>query len=211
MEISDVKRWLSGKRDYTEGVALFLKFGTNDFLKDLLEEGEDDYNREKLEEELGKIGEQVVDQKPVEITKKVQSSPIATVEPDFYLLPAQVQEWKKEANRKFRENAHRQKCLEDVKDKFERGELAHHILMVDDELQALYSKIDYYELHKVMPPEDEPLPDDVKDLTALEIKNEIQRISVQISKQKNNQERTREVEHWKKRKEILTRALNGLI
>jgi len=200
MEISD---WLSGKQDYNTGVELYKKYGTNNYLKELFAEGEDDYNREKLTEELQQLGRDV---KPVYKFKRTLSDP----EEDFSKLPEVVQNWIEAAKLLFKQNAHRQSMLCNLPGKQERGELAHKILAVDDELQELYWKIDFYKITKELPPElpEISLPEE---MSALDIKEEIQRLSVQISKQKNNTKRAEDVKAWQARKALLSNYLHELV
>ena len=55
--MEDVKKWLDGERDYTEGVALFVKHGKNPSLKRFFLMKNNDYAKEKLVYELSKLAE----------------------------------------------------------------------------------------------------------------------------------------------------------
>lgn len=50
-----INLWLNGDRNYKLGVEIYNRFGDNDFLKGILAEGEDDYNHERLIEELKEL------------------------------------------------------------------------------------------------------------------------------------------------------------
>lgn len=51
----EIKAWLKGERDYSQGVHLYQKYGKNSRLKSLFLTKENDYTLEKLPYELGKL------------------------------------------------------------------------------------------------------------------------------------------------------------
>ena len=51
----EIKKWLKSKRNYTEGVELFQKYGKNPRLKSFFLINDNDFSHEKLAYELGKI------------------------------------------------------------------------------------------------------------------------------------------------------------
>ena len=50
-----IKQWFNSNMDYADGVALYLQFGNNAFLKQRFQVNSDSYNRKKLNEELEKL------------------------------------------------------------------------------------------------------------------------------------------------------------
>src|SRR5690606_15526985 len=74
--MESVKKWLV-KRDYDEGVELYLKHGTSAFLKKLFQSQRNDFTENKLYEELRKLA-------PVSNPKRSESdteSAVTTVKP----------------------------------------------------------------------------------------------------------------------------------
>lgn len=47
-----IEIWLNGKRDYSLGIEIYNRFGDDDFLKNMFAEADDEWNRERLLEEL---------------------------------------------------------------------------------------------------------------------------------------------------------------
>lgn len=47
-----IEIWLNGNRDYKLGVEIYNRFGDNDFLKNMFAEGEDEWNLERLVDEM---------------------------------------------------------------------------------------------------------------------------------------------------------------
>ena len=70
--MDDIKAWLNSNKDYASGVKLYLKYGANIFLKNVLQQRESEHNREKLSEELCKIIEKKVEI-PITEEPKVES------------------------------------------------------------------------------------------------------------------------------------------
>jgi hypothetical protein len=66
MAIAEVDIWLSSRRDYSVGVALYVKYGKNEFLKKVFAQGVSDFNKQKLLGELtGLVGsEKLEDRRP---------------------------------------------------------------------------------------------------------------------------------------------------
>lgn len=50
-----IQTWLNSARNYIEGTILYTTYGTNAFLKKRFESGPDEYNKQKLAEELQKL------------------------------------------------------------------------------------------------------------------------------------------------------------
>jgi hypothetical protein len=51
----DIQSWLDGERDYTEGVRLYGKYGKNNNLKKFFSIKDNDFSRDKVAYELGKM------------------------------------------------------------------------------------------------------------------------------------------------------------
>ena len=57
MSVAQIESWLNRDDDYSIGTSFYLRFGDNDFLKNLFAKGESVYNRERLRKELFLIAE----------------------------------------------------------------------------------------------------------------------------------------------------------
>ncbi len=73
----EINEWLTGNRDYNEGVALFQKYGKNPKLKQFFLTKDNDYAQEKLAYELEKIIDGVED------SKEGVDAPVAKPKPNM--------------------------------------------------------------------------------------------------------------------------------
>jgi hypothetical protein len=152
--------WLS-RKDYIEGVRIYLKHGQDPALKKLFtSEQKTAYKEQRLERALGEIlrGTEVV--KPAEkptISITMKSWPIEAAKDD--VLKALRSDWL----RKFKEMQDLRSQLMLLPNDDQRGEAALNILRLDDECDQIYAKRDYYLEHGTLPaaPEEEFIIDPI--------------------------------------------------
>src|SRR5690606_9534500 len=181
--MESVKKWLV-KRDYDEGVALYLKHGASDFLKKLFQSQRNDFTEKKLCEELRKLA-------PVSNPKRSESDiepAVTTVKPapeepnpkQNQFVITKLQHELKQIYRSIDNN--RYQLLRATSNRT-RKEYAFQILFLHRKKMAIYEQLDYYHENGVLPtaPKERPCKT-----------NEIQRLYVQIWKAKKRLEKTPE-------------------
>lgn len=166
--MDDITNWLQ-RKDYLEGVRLYLQHGQDPVLKELFtSEHKTPYKEQRLEKALRQIlagTEKVkVEDRPANsITMK--SWPIEAAKDD--VLKALRAEWLKA----FKEMQDLRSQLMLLPNDEQRGEAAHKILELDDLCDHIYSKRDYYLEHGTLPAakQDEYIVDPVKAAKRMEI------------------------------------------
>jgi len=162
--IAAIEQWLHTGQDFDTGVILIHKYSSRSLLKRMLESGDTDFNREKVLEELIFLNQQEEKKKePVVVRKAILS------EQEYQLAPDNIRAIEKQAKDLFKENARRHAELatmlnealkqfpNDLKRQEEyltarnAGDIGNVILDVDDEIAALFYKIDYWKVHKKLP------------------------------------------------------------
>jgi hypothetical protein len=225
--MNEIRQWLGSNRDYFSGLKLFQPHCKSKVLFEMLRQGETKFNKAKLYKHLVEIANQVVE-KTVYTPKEILT--------DFEYKTAgdDVRKLKAQATQLFKENAKRHNdCnmyLQLAMDEAERfrkdiskyyntinsclkknkvDDLVHAILDTDDELAALYYKIDYWKIYKKLPSETAEIKINTTDKYF--IKRTIQNLSAQISKLKKNEKRKNEIPNLKQQKEVLEKKLDELI
>lgn len=144
-----IKIWLNGPQDYQLGVEIYNRFGDNSFLKNMFAEGEDDYNSERLLEELKKLyteTDEVI--KPQIVAKTIQEIPKRSEQKD---APVEVTEAIKQRKQLYFEarDAHSQlKALRNINDdetKEKRRQKAALILGNFDAIKPLWDLTNHYD------------------------------------------------------------------
>jgi hypothetical protein len=173
--MEDVRVWLNSKRVYADGVALYLKHGTDSRLKNLFaHEACSDFKKKKLGEEL----ENLLDKKtPIDAIKIPQQTSYLTHHQgwpanttDDAVLNALHGQWRP----LYGEMTNLQARLYDValqgnsdsNKRLEACQMAHRILKLDDECQEIYAQREFYLLNGRLP-EQAPPPDLVGDPVVL--------------------------------------------
>ncbi len=145
-----IKIWLDGPRNYQLGVEIYNRFGDNSFLKSMFAEGEDEYNLERLIEELKEL--QIVEAQ--EKSKELRIiSPIQEIAKPSELkeAPAEIKEAIQERKRLYFEarDAHSQlKALRNINDddtKEKRRQKAAIILGNFDAIKPLWDLTNHYD------------------------------------------------------------------
>lgn len=144
-----IKIWLNGTQDYKLGVEIYNRFGDNNFLKNMFADGEDEYNSERLLEELKKLyseTEQVI--KPQIAAKSIQEIPKRSEDKD---APTEITEAIKQRKQLYFEarDAHSQlKALRNINDdetKEKRRQKAALILGNFDAIKPLWDLTNHYD------------------------------------------------------------------
>ena len=173
MEKSEAKSWLEGDQEYYSGLAIFMKYGKSAALKNLLsKKGPSPYNQGKLEYELGKISKEIPSI-PVKVIKPVRiklAQPPAIEQPapstislppvysdielpsvDFESLPDQLKHETIQRVKLFKKTWILHFTLSDKQSDEERKGIAKTIIQNMDEVNRLWSRIDYYLKHGTIP------------------------------------------------------------
>lgn len=152
--MDEIRKWLKGPRDYESGAKLYIQHGTDRNLRKIFMEPASDFKKKKLVEVLSSMvtKKQHVAEK-VAVTKEVALRHIskspgqwpAELDPT---LKALKEKWKPLFAEMMNLSARiYDVALEGTKDpakKAEAGEMAHRILDLDDECDAIYQQRDHY-------------------------------------------------------------------
>lgn len=152
-----INLWLNGDQNYRLGVEIYNRFGANDFLKSILAEGEDDYNQERLIEELKEL---------LKSTDNIEAEPSPKLQRVMYEdvkaselpnTPAEVKEAIIERKRLYFEarDAHSQlkalRILPGVEMKEKRKQMAKLILQNFDLIKPLWDTTNFYDEFRRLP------------------------------------------------------------
>lgn len=158
-----IVKWLTSGKQYEAGVAIYLKYGKDVKLRRVFLEAETDYKRKRLEQELRNLlhSTQVQEEKKEKIVvNEVQPEKQWPDAPDDVLKSLRAQ-WKPLYSRM---------CFlcDTIYDVAKAGEtdsykeqeackMAHEIMRLDAECDAIYEKRDYYLKHGRLPKEKEQM------------------------------------------------------
>lgn len=148
-----IDKWLSGNRNFIIGTNLYKLYGTNTALVNLLEKGETTYSRKLLEEALVEINSTVFVAplpKPAEVAVRVS---LPMEEEANIVLDAIHKEW----TTQFNEMKHLQHVLDSygtdnsqvTREKCKP--ICKAILELEQSINELWQKRDYYKKHKKLP------------------------------------------------------------
>lgn len=171
--MQEIRAWLENK-DYAEGVALYEKHGTNDFLKGLFAGTPTEYTRIKLHEELTRL---IADSPaPKETAVQLAASPIPMLADNpLYLKLC------RERDQTYRQIDRNMYQLDACRSKSTRHHIAKQILRLQRRKQRILAELDYIDEHgRPMPVTPEK-----------EVKTpEMQRLYVQICKAEKRLQKT---------------------
>jgi hypothetical protein len=144
-----IKAWLQTK-DYIEGVRLYLELGADENLIELFtSEARTEYKAKRLERALRDLAKGSA--------PAPKREPVAVVSTPVKDWPDQLDDilkaLKADAMRKFKELQDLRSQLLHFPDDHTRGEAAHAILRLDDEITEIWAKRDYYREHGRLPAE----------------------------------------------------------
>jgi len=150
MAIAEITKYLQGSEEYTDGVKLYEKFGTDNFLKRLFAKGFGKYNRDRLRSELEKLN-QVLQDPPAPAARFTIENSSA-----YDTLPLEIKELNSKKDSAFKEmrDLHSRLLLMSPRD---RSIATFRILDLEKQVKHMWQKLDHYAEHKKIAPED-PLP-----------------------------------------------------
>jgi hypothetical protein len=203
MAQNPISIWLTGDRNYQEGVSLFEKFSDKEFTKSILRKGEGPVTRKILDNEMEAIGGtiEVVAPKANAIWRG----------DDYKDLPDLVKRWIDEMKLLYKTNQHRKSQLEIILDLTQRGDMANTILDDEEIIEQLKYKINYFQKHRQLPPEEKTIDFDPEEFQPHELLQKISLLSSQISKQKNNPLRQDDVSSWTAERDKLKQIYEGIV
>ncbi len=215
MAIASVQEWIEAGKPYKEGVLLLKSASSDEALIEMLEEGEDEYNRIRLHAEIKKnFSEEPTKQLPPKTTPGETDQPFKTISKlkkekwDSIHFTDELKEMSVLAGELTTKiNLHRF-ALEDLPTDQKRLEYARIIMPAAKERAEMYGKLDYFQKHGKLPEaEPEPKQDPVPVLVnTAKIHREYMNVLSNISKakKKNNQEKLKEliVERDRLKKEL---------
>lgn len=165
MSIPGIERWLNQpNRDYTTGVSLYRRYGNSRFVLDLLSQGADEYNQQRLVQELRQLNVSLslpsVPATPAEPTDAVFSSleaytrfsvpqqePIRSEE-----LPESLQLLVVEKSSRYKQCCSLHQRLEYMPSDKERAAAAQLICDHFRRIDEIWQQLDYYQRHKIIRP-----------------------------------------------------------
>lgn len=182
-----IQTWLDSNREYAIGYEIYRRLGKNNFLKDILADGEDEWNAETLLNELADLAQELaqfassVAPAPAHVAANVaQSSPSAKVEQilaeerkaasDRADAPETIKEAIK--RRKYlyasSRDAHSKlkvlSTIDTAEAKEQRHALAVKILNSFDEIKTLWDLTNYYDTYRKLPVQPQELKTDLATL-----------------------------------------------
>ncbi|WP_353183572.1 hypothetical protein [Parapedobacter lycopersici] len=169
--MQDIHLWLENQ-DYATGVALYEKYGTSQFLKELFAGRPSDYTRNKLFEELTKLTAPAV--RPAERTAKRPEQTTVNTNKQYLKLC-------RDRDQTYRQIDRNMYQLDTCRTKPARHEIAKQILRLQRSKQRILAEIDYIDEHG------QPMPA----VAEKSIKTpEMQRLYVQICKAERRLQKT---------------------
>ncbi|MDJ1472841.1 hypothetical protein [Xanthocytophaga flava] len=202
-----IQQWLIGGQDYKAGVELYQKFGNSSVWKNILSQGETEYNRDKLLSLLTDLSKE-------NHAEKLASKPVAAPKPEVYkpapepgsLLDQVKSEWLPLYKRM--SFLHTQLTHLPAK---ERGEIAFEILRLDKEVNQIWKKEKFIREHGQLPAESIQESKAAHDLsTQIGIQKRILNLRCSISKHKKNPKRKEDLTEWVREKADLEQQLKDL-
>lgn len=142
-----IKQWFNSNMDYADGVALYLQFGNNAFLKQRFQVNSDSYNRKKLNEELEKLAGETTHINPKEEGRPPQKNNLDADTSKYLALKKNRDEVVKQIERNMA-------VLDLSTSKKNLFETAKQILKLHQRKTELWSQIDFFDQYGHF----EPLP-----------------------------------------------------
>jgi len=166
--VNSIQQWLSGKKDWAVGVALYNAHGDHELFKQALKQGKSPYRRERLIELLKKLAD-----KQPEAPKVAQEPQLKKVVVGKLILPenriAEDQDiYRGEWLPIYKEMMNLHARMEDMKPD-ERGKAAHEILRLERTMRYIWWKRDYHLKYKEKIDDEKPTVQ-VTDANAIRLK-----------------------------------------
>ncbi len=150
--MNEIEQWLNNQEDYNAGVALYNKYGNSPSLKRVLTiNGNTKRNRETLVYELGKIKGNIKPERNINQVKQYVTKTVMVTATSIDKNSEEIKSIIETKNRLFKQYVAYYHQLEHLNDE-ERKKAALQILDIMDEVQRLWSIIDYFNQHGNLPP-----------------------------------------------------------
>ena len=189
MPVSAIERWLHNpSRDYATGYALYQRYGKSRFLIDLLGQGEDEYNRGRLLQELKALNSAIVvpavaanEVKNQGAEREIPSGEFSSLQSYTRFsppqrepvqtdqLPESLQKLVVEKSSLYKQCCSLHQRLEYMPSDKERAAAAALICDHFHRIEEIWQQLDYYQQHKIIRPKHG------KDLTQLSLTTLIKR------------------------------------
>jgi hypothetical protein len=140
---NSIKNWLKSSKDYNIGVALYNAHGSNDAVKKMFAQGESPYRLQRLVTELQALSKTIEQDAPIVLEPKYEPVNVQTMQLPENAVPPELDKYLGEWKPLYMERNHLRARLRDAKDDIERGKMAHQILLLQDQLQAIWERRDY--------------------------------------------------------------------
>jgi hypothetical protein len=200
-----IESWLSRDDDYQEGLSLYLRFGNNDFLKNLFAKGETVFNRSKLRKELTQIGEEIAeDNQEKKTDRSFTDQEYARLPDEGKALQKQWKIWYSEMN------ALRHQ-LPNPMTETARHEMALRILKLDDNVREAWRKLDFWRSYGELPSQQPELIDYLKSLPVIDLVKRKNNLSTYLSKFKDDDSKIEKLLGWKTELLQIQQILDGAI
>lgn len=215
--MTTIEKWLTGSRDYNEGVVLYMQYGNNLNLKRVFSHGPNDYNIEKLAYELENIkhlGEPVVKKREV-----IDSGPPKHYAPppppdrSQYIVtekPQKYHELHKEWRMFYKQASHlHQTMLGMDQHKNDRGKAAERIIEIfEKEISPRWEQLDYFEANGSF--NEEPVKEAVQYTTIPDMIKRRNNLRIYITKYQDKAGKQTQLELWRKEMEELNNRINAI-
>lgn len=147
MAISDISAYLNNPLSYAQGVELYCKHGSDDFLKSLFKKSETRYNRSRLLKELHLIYSKL---SGPENSKQAKQRFSASDTTSYLSLPDQVKKLNEKKNEYYKEMRDLHSQLLHL-DKEARYNAAGKILQLSRLVKEIWKSLDHFHIHGDLP------------------------------------------------------------
>lgn len=142
---NSIKDWLNGSKDYALGAALYNVHSSNDAMKRMFAQGASPYRLQRLIEAMKELSKVVDDNPTIAIAQAPKYEPVnvQTIQLPENAVPPELDKYRPEWLPLLMERNHLRARLRDAADDFERGRMAHRILELHDQCEAIWERRDY--------------------------------------------------------------------
>ena len=204
MSVAQIESWLNRDDDYSIGTSFYLRFGDNDFLKNLFAKGESVYNRERLRKELFLITEKF------QSTEEPVTAKNVITDDEFSRLPNEGKELQKQWKAWYSEmNALRHQLPNPMTESI-RHKMAIKILELDQKVRDAWRQLDYWRSYGELPKATEGM-EYLKNLPVIDLVKRKNNLATYISKFSKLQEKASNVEQWRLEFLQIQNILDGIV
>lgn len=203
-----IQEWLKSDKDFAIGVALYTKYGANINLKRFFARPKTKFSEDKLLYELQQIaGTNTTETVTVKPSDFVKHTPIAKPKINRALLPQQYQALDVKKGRLYNMAQYLKAQLDNAATQEVRLELALKIVKTWREIDAIWEKLDYWNEHGQMMPENAKAVIDLDTATESEMIKHRNNLRSHISKLKKRPKRINDLLQKQKELETVTQKL----